>query len=98
MSVLCCGYERDTPVCPLCGAKVNEVPLLELLNYLRSTAGSKRTSSKNYVEGTVALMAKPDTTEKAMEILQKRIDRSNAKVLKWDTWVEALEEVVEKEQ
>jgi hypothetical protein len=98
MSVLCCGYERDTPFCPMCGAKANEVPLLELLNYLRSTAASKRTAGEAYLAKNAEQLLELDLPDKTKQALEKRAERAKAKILKWDVRVEALEEVVEKEQ
>lgn len=90
----CCGNERYTPFCPMCGKLLNQGDLLHLLVHIKSQADSLRqalTSREIYnKEHPNKKWEKPDRHEKYMKALRRRTE-------KWEGWHESLKTLLEKE-
>lgn len=79
----CCGENRSTPFCPMCGKKLSEDPLFVLLMYLRKHSEALRNKS----QGLVDMEADPGQYWSKPSAIRSR----KVTIAKWDAWVEAIE-------
>jgi hypothetical protein len=76
--VRCCGEDRQTPFCPLCGRPLRQAgPLETLLAYLRLQARNHR--------------RRLEETERAGGKYERLVASRRRTVAKWEGWVAALE-------
>lgn len=72
----CCGEDRATPFCPMCGAKIVEPhPLLGLLKHV--------SASRKVAEGSLETMMR---NADHYEFSAKQQARMKQKIAKWSGW------------
>ena len=78
--MICCDKIVFTPFCPLCGKKLDEeMPLISLLQHCRVTA---RNQEKYMIKRSNRTGRVPS-------------ERGKKTLHKWESWVKALEEIIE---
>jgi hypothetical protein len=78
----CCGSDRATPYCPICGTRLKgAAPLNELLNHCRTNA-KKLIGKQRY-----------DRSGGGEHVLDEEQDRKGRR---WQEWADALAELMEK--
>ncbi|KKM85368.1 hypothetical protein LCGC14_1289800 [marine sediment metagenome] len=77
---ICCGTERNTPFCSMCGNELNGQPLWSLLRHCRVKRDTQKkqleTDGDYYKQHPGKLRAKKDV------------------IAKWTLWVDALEKLL----
>lgn len=80
----CCGENRETPFCPMCGARIRRPsPLDELLEYIRK----QRAAAVSWLRKAERRAAEAENPARHRTHLQQRRDA----VMKWERWVAAVE-------
>ena len=82
----CCGENRSTPFCPLCGRKLEAEPLLTLKAYVRAHAEQLG----RRLEILKAQYAREEL-EEDRSFLGKNIQSCERHFQKWREWLDALE-------
>lgn len=87
----CCGEEVETPFCPMCGSTgVKGHGIDGLLHYLKSNLKS----SKRYEARTIK-WAKDATGVASDSHKEQRLQKRRRVVLKWESWLGALERMID---
>lgn len=85
----CCGKDVKTPYCPECGSMLRpRTPLHGLLAHCRAIADVQREKSKEHRRWMKAMEEAGKSTG------GERVDRFDAAAEKWESWRDALEEVL----
>ena len=73
----CCGEERTTPFCPMCGAAIKGHGIETLLQHCQRSLGK----------------AKKEMENRTSAGYERHIKTSQASVNKWQSWVDAIREL-----
>jgi hypothetical protein len=84
----CCGEERDTPHCPQCGKRLQDLNLYTLLQHLR-----KQTALRN--NDVIAMRHRLETEWKNWSPTKKAqvMAADESGLRKWQGWLDAVEEL-----
>ena len=74
----CCGEDRETNFCPVCGADLKSDPLVSLLRYIRNMQQNAQRYYDRHVDHADS----------------KRGRHHRAKIDKWQIWGDAVESVL----
>lgn len=87
----CCKGQR-TPHCPMCGTRLWEAPLLEVIKHLRNL----QNQAERRLERANQWVAKCEASRvgnKERSLL--RVEKVSRQVSKWKSWADAVQEAVE---
>ena len=81
----CCGEERGTPFCPLCGKELR-VPLMSFVRHCRTSASKVRKQLKAYI----VRVGDKSRSERGL----KRQAQLEGRIKKWESWADDLEKLI----
>lgn len=89
----CCGYDRTTSFCPMCGKPMNEKPIYGLLRHVKTymVAKEKDLAVNIRIHGEDGKKIDPSGCDIYREGLKRRLK-------KWTEWYEALIDLLEKKE
>ena len=87
----CCGFDRTTPYCPMCGKVMNVCPAYELLRHIKKYRDSIKADIATSIEihGEDGNKIHKDSGTKYREGMETRFK-------KWDSWYKAVVDLLEK--
>lgn len=87
----CCGYDRTTPYCPMCGKIMNICPINELLHHVKKYRDALEVDLAETIEmhGEDGKKIHKNSDNKFREGIERRLK-------KWDGWYKALTALLEK--
>ena len=87
----CCGEERTTPYCPMCGSEMMVAPAQGLLRHIRKSVQSQQKRITNARRSVAAgAYGAPNSADNT-----KFLERRRANLEKWLSWQRVLEELIE---
>ncbi len=82
--ISCCGGVYSTRFCPTCGKKLQDDPILEVLNHMKKKYASLRTVADRLNEKAAA---SSDSNIKA------KAAKKQEAVVRWETWIKAVSDM-----
>jgi len=92
----CCGEDRTTPFCPMCGKQLRQPhPLDSLVKHCQVTSKGQRSQAENYRRQAenYRRQAKTPDEEKAAWF-DSLADAADKKASKWERWATAIEKLI----
>ena len=94
-SPICCGDERVTPFCPICGKQLalKSATIDGLLAHIRDTRRSQQTRFDTMCRG---LSEDPGDNADRLDRRKRYLEKWSRAVTKWEAWESQLIELIQK--